>query len=51
MGCMCFECKFSIVIRDNNDDLLQICVHRESDNFLKELEVAFDNCEIGMIDD
>lgn len=51
MGCCCFECKFAEVVRDNHDELVSVCVCRESDNFLHELEIAFDNCELGIIDD
>ena len=51
MGCMCMECKYERVIEDENGKLFQICANRKSVNFLVELEIAFDNCEIGMIDD
>ena len=51
MGCMCMECKYARVIEDENGKLFQICANRKSDNFLVELEIAFDNCEFGLIDD
>lgn len=51
MGCMCAECRFAKVIEDEQGKLFSVCAHRESDNFLTELEIAFDNCEIGMVDD
>lgn len=51
MGCMCMECKYADVLTDNHDKLFRICVCRESDNFLHELEIAFDNCECGVVDD
>lgn len=51
MGCMCMECKFREVITDNHKNLLSICVCRESDYFLNELSAAFDNCELGVVDD
>ncbi len=51
MGCMCYECRFSTIVTDNHDELVSVCIHRESDNFLKELDNPFDNCEIGEIDD
>ena len=38
-------------IEDENGKSFQICANRKSDNFLVELEIAFDNCEIGMIDE
>ena len=51
MGCMCMECKYSRVVEDENGNLFQICTNRKSYNFLVELEIAFDNCEFGIIDD
>ena len=51
MGCMCMECKYARAIEDENGKSFQICANRKSDNFLVELEIAFDNCEIGMIDE
>lgn len=51
MGCMCYECRFAVTGKDNHNKLIEICVCRESDNFLKELDLAFDNCEVGEIDD
>ena len=51
MGCMCAECRFAKVIEDEQGKLFSVCANRKSDNFLTELEIAFDNCEIGMVDD
>lgn len=42
----CLFCKFSnAVVRDNHDDLHCICTCRESENFLKPIEIAFDTCD------
>ena len=51
MSCMCMECKFAEVVEDESGKLFQICINRKSDNFLAELEIAFDSCEIGIIED
>lgn len=51
MGCMCAECKYKEIVRDNHGKFVCVCVCRESDNFLHELEIAFDNCEFGFVDD
>ena len=50
MGCMCMECRFLQIAEDENGDLFSICANRKSENFLTELSLAFDNCEIGIID-
>ena len=50
-GCMCLECKYAEVLTDNKERYHNICVCQESDNFLKEVEIAFDSCEYGRIDD
>ena len=50
MGCMCMECKYARVVEDENGKLFQICANRKSDNFLSELEIAFDECEFGIVD-
>ena len=50
MGCMCMECRFLQIVEDENGDLFSICANRKSENFLTELSLAFDNCEIGIID-
>ena len=50
MGCMCMECKYARVVEDENGKLFQICTNRKSDNFLSELEIAFDNCEFGKVE-
>ena len=51
MGCMCMECQFIQIVEDENGDLFSICANRKSENFLKEVSLAFDNCEIGIIED
>ena len=51
MGCMCVECQFLRIVEDENGDLFSICANRKSENFLTELSLAFDNCEIGIIED
>lgn len=51
MGCMCLECKYYDVVSDNHGELVAICVCRESENFLHQLHVAFDNCDFGIVDD
>ena len=47
---MCYECKFMSLLRDNEDKLFAVCTHREAD-FLCELDYAFSNCGLGVIDD
>lgn len=51
MGCECMKCNFRTVIEDNEGNLLSICVHRESDNFLKQISIAFDGCELGELEE
>ena len=51
MGCMCMECRCVKIVQDENGDLFSICTNRKSDNFLTELSLAFDNCEVGRIED
>lgn len=51
MCCMCAECKYAEMVRDNHEKLIAVCVCRESENFLHELEIAFDNCDFGVVDD
>lgn len=51
MGCMCMECQFLRIVEDENRDFFSICANRKSENFLTELSIAFDNCEIGIIED
>lgn len=50
MGCICIDCKFREVVRDNHDDLHCICVCRESGFFLEKVS-AFDSCDFGMVED
>ena len=51
MGCMCAECKYWEVVRNNHDELVNICVCRESENYLKNIDIAFCNCDHGKVDD
>ena len=51
MGCRCMECRFLKIVEDENGDLFSICSNRKSENFLTEMSLAFDNCEIGIIED
>ena len=51
MGCRCMECRFIQIVEDENGDLFSICANRKSENFLKEVSIAFDSCEIGIIED
>ena len=51
IGCMCMECRFMRIVEDENSDLFSICANRKSENFLTEMSLAFDNCEIGIIED
>ena len=50
MGCRCMECQFLRIVEDENVDLFSICANRKSGNFLKEVSIAFDSCEIGTIE-
>ena len=50
MGCRCMECQFLRIVEDENADLFSICANRKSENFLKEVSIAFDSCEIGTIE-
>jgi hypothetical protein len=45
------ECKYYDVVTDNHENTVAICVCRESEKFLHELEIAFDNCDFGIVDD
>lgn len=51
MGCMCAECRFVRILQDENGDLFSVCTNRKSEEFLKEISFAFDNCEVGMVED
>ena len=51
MGCMCMECKFMEVVRDNHEDLYTLCVCRESENFLEQISLVLDSCDFGKVDD
>ena len=50
MACMCYECRFRRVIEDENGKPFSICVNRRSYSYLNELEIAFDYCELGEIE-
>lgn len=48
----CLDCKYSDqLVRDNHGKLHCICSCKESDEFLKEIEIAFDGCGCGQEDD
>ncbi len=49
MGCMCMDCAFARTVRDNHKNLFTICVCRENDNILHQLDLMHDNCEIGIV--
>ena len=51
MGCMCMECIYARVDEGENGKLFQVCTNIKSDNFLAKLEIDFDECELGVIDD
>ena len=49
MGCMCLECKYTDIVRDNHDVPHPICVCADSENFLKRADsifVEFDSGEV-----
>lgn len=50
MGCRCMECQFLRIVEDENVDLFSICANRKSENFLKEVRISYDSCEIGTIE-
>ena len=50
MGCMCFDCQYEIICQDENGELFTICCNRKSENFLKEIMVAFDSCDFGRVE-
>lgn len=49
--CNCINCKFATVVEDSQENLLRICVCRESKKFLQKLDIAFDSCEKGERED
>lgn len=51
MGCMCGDCQYAKICQDENGDLFSICANRKSKNFLTELDLAFDNCDYGKVED
>ena len=50
MGCMCIDCKHNDIVRDNHDELHAICICAESENFLKVIHFALDNCDHGEVE-
>ena len=51
MGCMCGDCQYTKICQDENGDLFVICCNRKSENFLKEISLAFDSCDFGKVED
>ena len=51
MGCMCGDCQYAKICQDENGELFSFCCNRKSENFLKEISLAFDNCDYGKVDD
>ena len=47
----CMSCRWYDVIRDNHEHTVAICVCRESELFLKQVDIAFDGCDNGIQDD
>ena len=50
MGCMCIECEFARIIEDEKGKRLAVCANRQSDNFLTEVILAFDDCDVGVVE-
>ena len=50
MGCMCMECKHLKVVRDNHNDTHSICICAESEAFLKPVDIAFGECDVGEVE-
>ena len=50
MGCMCIECKHLDILRDNHDNLHEICTCVESPNFLKKMSIVWDDCDSGEVE-
>lgn len=51
MGCMCGDCQYTKICQDEKGDLFVICCNRKSENFLKEISLAFDSCDFGRVED
>ena len=51
MGCMCGDCQYTKICQDENGDVFVICCNRKSENFLKEISLAFDSCDFGKVED
>lgn len=48
----CLFCKYSnAIVEDNHGDLHTLCSCRESENFLKEVDIAFDYCDFAERED
>ncbi len=50
MGCMCMDCSYNDIVRDNHGELHCICTCCESEDFLKEVSIAFGECDFGKVD-
>lgn len=50
MGCMCAECSYNDIVRDNHDNLHRICTCCESEYFLQKVSTAFGECDFGRVD-
>lgn len=51
MGCMCADCQYAKACQDEKGDLFVTCCNRKSENFLKEISLAFDSCDYGKVGD
>lgn len=49
-GCMCAECEFAKLLKDNHKKEIAICMCRESEYFLRELDFYMDNCDFGIVE-
>ena len=50
MGCMCMDCKYNDIVRDNHDELHPICTCVESENFLKPVSYVWTECDAGEVE-
>lgn len=48
---MCGDCQYAKICQDENGELFSFCCNRKSENFLKEISFAFDNCDYGKVED
>lgn len=51
MGCECINCRFSSFIVDSHEELILLCGHCDSDNYLKRVGVGSDKCELGQMEE